>query len=88
MMGWCPIDGEECHHDGYCDDCEIGYEAKATETNKLKPCPFCGDTFIRIRMRKDGYSIGCNSLGCVCLHTVSKRFKTEKDAMEAWNKRT
>lgn len=22
MMGWCPYDGEECHHDGYCDDCE------------------------------------------------------------------
>lgn len=21
MMGWCPYDGEECHHDGYCDDC-------------------------------------------------------------------
>ena len=20
-MGWCPYDGEECHHDGYCDDC-------------------------------------------------------------------
>lgn len=22
MMGWCPYDGEECRHDGYCDDCE------------------------------------------------------------------
>lgn len=22
MMGWCPYDGEECHHDGYCDGCE------------------------------------------------------------------
>lgn len=21
MMGWCPYDGEECHHDGYCEDC-------------------------------------------------------------------
>lgn len=21
MMGWCPYDGEECHHDGYCKDC-------------------------------------------------------------------
>lgn len=20
-MGWCPYDGEECHHDGYCKDC-------------------------------------------------------------------
>lgn len=20
-MGWCPYDGKECHHDGYCKDC-------------------------------------------------------------------
>lgn len=28
MMGWCPYDGEECHHDGYCDDCEHKKEDK------------------------------------------------------------
>ena len=22
MMGWRPNDGNECHHDGYCKDCE------------------------------------------------------------------
>lgn len=22
MMGWCPYDGEECRHDGYCKDCD------------------------------------------------------------------
>lgn len=22
MMGWCPNDGEECRHDGWCNDCE------------------------------------------------------------------
>ena len=21
MMGWCPYDGEECRHDGWCEDC-------------------------------------------------------------------
>ena len=25
MMGWCPYDGEECRHDGYCDDCEYNH---------------------------------------------------------------
>ena len=26
MMGWCPDDGNECHHDGYCKDCVHGRE--------------------------------------------------------------
>lgn len=30
MMGWCPYDGEECHHDGYCEDCS--YSKKEGET--------------------------------------------------------
>lgn len=28
MMGWCPHDGEECHHDGYCEDCPVEMAAK------------------------------------------------------------
>lgn len=31
MMGWCPYDGEECHHDGYCDDCPHNKKEKEGE---------------------------------------------------------
>lgn len=24
--GWCPFDGLECHHDGYCEDCDHNKE--------------------------------------------------------------
>ena len=34
MMGWCPYDGKECRHDGYCKDCNI-YLTK-------KGCDRCG----------------------------------------------
>lgn len=60
----------------------------------LKPCPFCGDTYIRVRRNwqdfyttKSGYTIGCNSLGCVCLHTESKSFASAEEAVKAWNRR-
>lgn len=34
MMGWCPYDGEECHHDGYCEDCEhYKKEGDSNDTN-------------------------------------------------------
>lgn len=23
MTGWCPYDGEVCHHDDYCNTCDI-----------------------------------------------------------------
>lgn len=37
MMGWCPYDGEECHHDGYCKDC--AYSKK--EEKKCENCANC-----------------------------------------------
>ena len=53
----------------------------------LKPCPFCGDLFIYTHRKNGKYTIGCNSLNCVCLHTEGKLFNSEEDAIEAWNKR-
>ena len=38
MMGWCPYDGKECRHDGYCDDC-AHFDKKRKEsgdTNEAK----------------------------------------------------
>ena len=37
MMGWCPYDGEECHHDGYCEDCEHNKCRECQEFN----CDWC-----------------------------------------------
>ncbi len=31
MMGWCPYDGEECHHDGYCKDCDVYLNKKGCD---------------------------------------------------------
>lgn len=54
-----------------------------------KPCPFCGDRYIMVHTTKGGgYTIGCNTLNCVCLYTEGKLFKSEEDAAESWNKRT
>ena len=56
--------------------------------SELKQCPFCGDTYIMIRKVHEGYIVGCNTLGCVCLHTKSVLFKTEEKAAVAWNRRS
>lgn len=58
------------------------------DDNKLLPCPFCGDTYIRVHFTKGcNYVVGCNSLGCVCLYTEGKLFNDVDKAVEAWNRR-
>lgn len=55
---------------------------------KLLPCPFCGDTYIRVHFTKCGnYVMGCNTVNCVACHCEGKLFRTEKQAIEAWNRR-
>ena len=57
----------------------------------VKPCPFCGDTHITVDLKNTrymhGYSIGCQSLRCVCCHSYGRVFETKDDAVKAWNKR-
>ena len=56
--------------------------------SELKPCPFCGDTYIRPHIIKGGnYTIGCNTVNCVGLHCEGKLFKSEAEAVNAWNRR-
>ena len=56
--------------------------------NKLLPCPFCGDTHIGVHITKGGnYVIGCNTVNCIALHCEGKLFRTEEEAIEAWNRR-
>jgi Lar family restriction alleviation protein len=59
--------------------------------SEMKPCPFCGDTYIQIYATnshsKERFAIGCNTLDCVGLHCESKLFKTEEEAIKSWNRR-
>ena len=55
---------------------------------KLKRCPFCNDTYIRVHFTKGGnYVVGCNTLNCICLHSEGKLFNSAEKAVEAWNRR-
>ena len=57
--------------------------------NKLKPCPFCGGVATQIySINADTYVYGCYTSGCMGnAHNHIKRFKTDKEAAEAWNRR-
>lgn len=53
----------------------------------LKPCPFCGsNAHINIFANGwAGYSVSCDAIfGC---GATQERFDTEKEAIEAWNRR-
>ena len=55
---------------------------------KLKPCPFCGDENIHLYFTEDcSWVVGCNSVGCICLHTEGKLYKDKRRAIDAWNRR-
>lgn len=52
---------------------------------KLKPCPFCGSA---ARMRGHiGYYVDCSNNEYFVSNTLVY-FETEKEAAEAWNRRT
>ena len=38
MMGWCPDDGNECHHDGYCKNCKHGGTEKVSGKTEYVFC--------------------------------------------------
>lgn len=56
---------------------------------KLKTCPFCGGEATQIySVNADTYVYGCYTIGCMGnAQNFIKRFKTDKEAIEAWNRR-
>ena len=54
---------------------------------ELKPCPFCGDTYIRVRRSRAGWSAGCNTINCVACNGYVRTYTTEQETIEAWNRR-
>lgn len=61
-------------------------------SEKLKPCPFCGGEATQLfRLTPEGeerYIYGCCTIKCVG-NVLGLRwgFKTDKEAIEAWNRR-
>lgn len=60
-------------------------------TDKLKPCPFCGEDakvyeIPSIFRNSPFFGILCGSDDCIAL-TMSADYQTEQEAMKAWNKR-
>jgi len=59
--------------------------------NKLKPCPFCGGTNIKLYSEKDetihGFFHFCDDCDCR-VKIESRLFDTDEEAIDMWNKRT
>ena len=56
----------------------------------LKPCPFCGseaNTLHRPHVIDWRYSVGCNDDECRGFIGLSWLYKTEAEAIAAWNRR-
>lgn len=53
----------------------------------LRNCPFCGDTYIMVRKSRAGYFVGCNTINCIACNVGARQYKTEAEAIEAWNRR-
>lgn len=54
---------------------------------KLKPCPFCGNTEIKLWHSPFGVGGECKKCGANSGHEVEFNGETKQDAAEAWNRR-
>lgn len=72
------------HMEGRCELVWAQLPYKKEDENKLKPCPFCGNTDIRERKNSDSgvLYIFCNKCGCSTGGDTIKAM-----AISAWNKR-
>ncbi|MBR0317201.1 MAG: Lar family restriction alleviation protein [Synergistaceae bacterium] len=60
-------------------------------TEKLKPCPFCGNQDIHYYCYSDNneenfYTVECHECG-ICIGINDKKYKTKSEAIKAWNTR-
>ena len=61
-----------------------------SEPTELLPCPFCGGEANVIDHHNDdgSVSVGCNNDTCLGFSGLGWLYKTEAEAIEAWNTRT
>ena len=53
----------------------------------FKRCPFCGGEAVITQIYNGRWETGCSKVGCIANLCVAT-YKTEKDAREAWNRRS
>ena len=76
---------------------QVCFDEQIVQINDLNavPCPFCGDTHISVTQKytagkyyvQHGFSIGCQSVGCIGCHSYTRLFETKEGAIKAWNTR-
>ena len=54
--------------------------------DNLKPCPFCGNTVIRINEDMEGWIVFCSKILSCANGTTS--WNTKEQAIKAWNRRS
>lgn len=57
-----------------------------SESETLKPCPFCGGKATRTTMRKFKY-VSCENSDCSMVVEAGALFSREEEAIAAWNTR-
>lgn len=59
------------------------------KTPDLKPCPFCGGAATQVfSVNAETYVYGCYTNGCMGnAQNNLHRYNTDKEAIEAWNRR-
>lgn len=57
------------------------------DVETAEECPFCGGWIIMTHKDEAGYHVGCTTEGCMGNHNVTAGFKTEEEAIRAWNRR-
>ena len=69
---------------------ELNAEVQTTE-DKLKPCPFCGEKAVLQRYfdsyEEIAFYVACSGESCE-VSPITNDFKTEQEAIDAWNKRS
>lgn len=58
-------------------------------SKELRRCPFCGGAAVqRFSIWGESYAYGCYTTGCMGnVHNYTSGFKTDEEAIEAWNRR-
>lgn len=63
-------------------------EGKMSNTEKLKPCPFCGERAEVFEFDHGSrFIVECENPNCD-VHPYTSIHETKQDAISAWNKRT
>ncbi len=56
--------------------------------SELKPCPFCGGKIIEHNIETERGGRTWHYFYCYNCYSTTANYRTVKEAMEAWNKRT